>query len=119
MAYTLLLLLRLLHVRRIPALSIAAVVCWLYAFLSGFNSPAVRSAAAFSLFLVASYCFRKTRILNILGAVGIVYLLFDPDQLFDPAFQLSFLSAAAIGAFAIPAIERVTDPLRKQMFLIE
>src|ERR1700722_1364433 len=55
LAYTLLLLLRLLQVRRVPALGIAALVCWLYAFLSGFNSPAVRSAAAFSLFLIASY----------------------------------------------------------------
>jgi competence protein ComEC len=112
LAYTLLLLLRVMQVRRIPALGIAAVVCWLYAFLSGFNAPAVRAAAAFSLFLIASYCFRKTRILNIIGVIGIGYLLLDPDQLFDPAFQLSFLSAAAIGAFAIPAMERVTDPLR-------
>jgi competence protein ComEC len=119
LAYTLLLLLRVMHVRRVPALGIAAVACWLYAFLSGFNSPAVRAAAAFSLFLIASYYFRKTRILNILGVVGIVYLLFDPDQLFDPAFQLSFLSAAAIGAFAIPAIERVTDPLRASVRLFD
>jgi competence protein ComEC len=39
-------------------------------------------------------------------------LLFDPDQLFDPSFQLSFLSAAAIAAFAIPLMERWTEPLR-------
>jgi len=117
LAYTLLLLLRVLRVRRIPALGIAALICWLYAFVSGFNAPAVRAAAAFSLFLAANYCFRKTRILNILGIIGIAYLLFDPDQLFDPAFQLSFLSAAAIGAFAIPAMERVTEPLRASVRL--
>jgi competence protein ComEC len=119
LAYSLLLLLRVMQIGRIPALSVAAVVCWLYAFLSGFTAPAVRAAAAFSLFLIASYCFRKTRILNILGAIGIGYLLLDPDQLFDPAFQLSFLSAAAIGAFAIPAIERTTDPLRASVRLFD
>jgi competence protein ComEC len=72
----------------------------------------VRAAGGFTIFLVASYCFRKTRILNVLALVGLVYLLFDPDQLFDPSFQLSFLSAAAIAAFAIPVMERISEPLR-------
>jgi competence protein ComEC len=44
--------------------------------------------------------------------VGLAYLAFDPDELFDPSFQLSFLSAAAIAVFAIPAMDRLTEPLR-------
>ena len=112
LALSLLFLLRLLQFRRVPALCVATVVTWLYAFISGFSAPVVRAAAGFSLFLVASYFFRRTRILNVLAAVGIVYLLLDPNQLFDPSFQLSFLSAAAIAAFAIPAMERFTEPLR-------
>ena len=112
LALSLLLILRLLQIRRIPALSVAATAAWLYAFISGFSAPVVRAAGGFTLFLVASYCFRRTRILNMLAAVGIVYLALDPDQLFDPSFQLSFLSAAAIAAFAIPLIERYTEPLR-------
>jgi competence protein ComEC len=112
LAFTLLLILRLLRLRRVPALCVATVASWLYAFISGFSSPVVRAAGGFTLFLIASYCFRKTRIMNILAAVGIVYLVFDPDQLFDPSFQLSFLSAAAIAVFAIPVMERLTEPLR-------
>ena len=112
LALSLLFLLRLLQFRRVPALCVATVVAWLYAFISGFSAPVVRAAAGFSLFLVASYFFRRTRILNVLAAVGIVYLVLDPNQLFDPSFQLSFLSAAAIAAFAIPAMERFTEPLR-------
>ncbi|HWE00389.1 MAG TPA: ComEC/Rec2 family competence protein, partial [Bryobacteraceae bacterium] len=42
----------------------------------------------------------------------LIYLSFDPDELFDPSFQLSFLSAAAIAAFAIPVMDRITQPLR-------
>ncbi len=94
-------------------LRLATVACWLYAFISGFSSPVVRAAGGFTLFLIASYVFRQTRILNVLAAVGIAYLAFAPDQLFDPSFQLSFLSAAAIAAFAIPLMERVTEPLRQ------
>ena len=53
--------------------------------------------------------------MNILGAVALIYLLFDPDQLFDPSFQLSFLSAAAIAVFAIPLMERTTEPMRNAL----
>ncbi len=112
LAFTILLILRLFQLRKVPALCVATAASWLYAFISGLNSPVVRAAGGFTLFLVASYCFRKMRILNALGVVGIVYLLVDPDQLFDAAFQLSFLSAAAIAAFAIPLMERSTEPLR-------
>jgi competence protein ComEC len=112
LALTILLILRLLHLRKIPALCVATVASWLYAFISGFSSPVVRAAGGFTLFLIASYCFRRLRILNALSVVGIIYLVFDPEQLFDPSFQLSFLSAAAIAAFAIPLMERYTEPLR-------
>jgi competence protein ComEC len=112
LAFTLLLILRLLQLRKIPALCVATLASWLYAFISGLSSPVVRAAGGFTLFLAASCCFRRTRILNVLAVVGILYLLFDPEQLFDPSFQLSFLSAAAIAAFAIPVMERYTEPLR-------
>ena len=112
LAFSLLLVLRLFRLRRVPALCVATVASWLYAFISGMSSPVVRAAGGFTLFLVASYCFRKTRILNILAVVGIAYLMFDPDQLFDPSFQLSFLSAAAIAAFAIPLMENSTERVR-------
>ena len=112
LALTILTLLRIFRFRRIQALFVAAIASWMYAFISGLSSPVVRAAGGFTLFLVASYCFRKTRILNMLAAVGLVYLAFDPDELFDPSFQLSFLSAAAIAVFAIPVMERVTEPIR-------
>ncbi len=104
--------LMLLRVRRLPALTIATATTWLYALITGLSAPALRSAGGFTLFLIASIFFRRTRILNVLAAVGLVYLAIAPDALFDASFQLSFLSAAAIGAFAIPAMERWTTPLR-------
>ncbi len=112
LALTILLILRAFQFRKLPALGVATLASWLYAFISGMSSPVVRAAGGFTLFLIASYCFRKIRILNALAVVGLIYLVFDPEQLFDPSFQLSFLSAAAIAAFAIPVMERTTQPLR-------
>ncbi|MBV9265840.1 MAG: ComEC/Rec2 family competence protein, partial [Acidobacteriaceae bacterium] len=112
LAGTLVFLFWLIGLRRLPALTAATVVAWIYVFISGLNAPAIRAAGGFTLFLFASLFFRKTRVLNVLGFVGIVYLLFAPDQLFDPSFQLSFLSAAAIACFAVPVMERWSRPLR-------
>ena len=112
LALSILLILRIFQLRRVPAMGVATLASWLYAFISGMSSPVVRAAGGFTLFLIASYFFRRTRILNVLAAVGIAYLIFSPDQLFDPSFQLSFLSAAAIAAFAIPVMERTTEPVR-------
>lgn len=112
LAVTLLFLFRLLRIGRIPSLAAAALVCWVYALVTGMSAPVVRAAGGFTLFLAASYLFRRVRIVNALAVVGFVYLLFDPDQLFDPSFQLSFLSAAALALFALPLMERWTEPLR-------
>jgi competence protein ComEC len=39
LAFTVLLVLRLLRLRRIPALSAATLTSWLYAFVTGFSTP--------------------------------------------------------------------------------
>jgi competence protein ComEC len=112
LAMTLLFCLRLLNLGRIPSLTLATLASWLYAFIAGLSAPVVRAAGGFTLVLIACYLFRRVRLLNLLSAVAAVYLLFDPDQLFDPSFQLSFLSAAALVALAIPLMERWTESLR-------
>jgi competence protein ComEC len=101
----LLLLLRLCFVPEIKALAITACMAWLYALVSGWNAPAIRAAGGFTLYVAARYFYRRSRLLNLLAAVAIVYLLFDPGQLFESGFQLSFLAVAAIGLLARPVLE--------------
>jgi competence protein ComEC len=105
LAGVLLFLLRLCAMPQIPALAFTAVAAWLYALVSGMSAPVVRAAGGFTLFLIARFVFRRTRVLNLLAAIAIGYLLWDPDQLLDASFQLSFLSVAAIGALAAPLLE--------------
>lgn len=115
LAGVLLFLLRLCGVPELAALAATAAAAWLYALVSGFSAPVVRAAAGFTLFLAARFLFRRTRILNLLAAVALVYLLWDPDALFDASFQLSFLSVAAIGALASPLMEPQLAPLARGM----
>lgn len=113
LAGVLLFLLRLVMLPEMAALTVTAGAAWLYAMVSGFSAPVVRAAGGFTLYLVARFFFRRARILNLLSAVALVYLCWDPDQLFDASFQLSFLSVAAIGALAMPWMESSVAPLAR------
>jgi competence protein ComEC len=118
LAGVLLFLLRLCAVQELPALALTAMAAWLYALVSGLSAPVVRAAGGFTLFLAARFLFRRTRVMNLLAAITIVYLACDPNQLFDASFQLSFLSVAAIGALAAPLLEPRIVPLARGMRLI-
>ena len=113
LAGVLLFLLRSCGVPELAALGIAAAASWLYALVSGLSAPVVRAAGGFTLFLIARFLFRRTRVMNLLAAVVIAYLFWDPDALFDASFQLSFLSVAAIGALAAPLLEPRLAPLSR------
>lgn len=91
-------------------LAFTAAAGWLYAMVSGFSTPVVRAAAGFTLFMIARLLYRKTRPLNLLAAVALGLLAWDPQELFEASFQLSFLSVAALGALAVPLIESRTSP---------
>ncbi|MEI9812655.1 MAG: ComEC/Rec2 family competence protein [Acidobacteriota bacterium] len=81
--------------------------------VSGFTAPVVRAAAGFTFYLLARCFTGRVRPLNLLSGIAILYLAWDPLQLFEASFQLSFLSVAAIGAFAAPLLERMTGPLSR------
>ena len=105
LAAFLLFLLRLCFVREITALAITASGAWFYALISGWNAPAIRAAGGFTLYVIARYFYRRGRMLNLLAAVAMIYLIYDPSELFDAGFQLSFLAVAAIALFALPILE--------------
>jgi competence protein ComEC len=113
LAGVLLLLLRLCALPEIPALAVTAAAAWLYALVSGFSPPVARAAGGFTLYLFARFFFRRGRVLNLLAAIAIAYVLWDPVELFDASFQLSFLAVAALGALAGPFLEATLSPLAR------
>jgi len=110
LAGVLLFLLRICSLGEIPALTLTAAAAWLYALVSGFSAPVGRAAAGFTLYLIARFFFRRGRVLNLLAAVAVVYLLCDPGDLGDASFQLSFMCVGALGALAAPLLEATSGP---------
>ncbi len=106
-------LLRICFVPQMPALALTSMASWLYALVAGWQAPVIRSAAGLTLFLIGSYFYRKRRLLNLLAAVAIAFLVLDPQQLFEPSFQLSFMAVGFLGALAVPFIERTSGPLAR------
>ncbi len=113
LAGVLLFVLRVLLLPELAALTVAAAGAWLYALVSGMSAPVVRAAGGFTLYLIARFFFRRGRVMNLLAAIALVYLIWDPGQLFDASFQLSFLCVAAIGALAVPLIDATSGPLAR------
>jgi competence protein ComEC len=112
LAAVFLFLLRLCFVGEMPAFTLTVLAAWLYALVSGAQAPAVRAAAGFTFFVTGRFFYRRGRLLNLLAATAIGFLLFDPEQMFEAAFQLSFLCVAAIAAFAVPLIQATSGPLK-------
>jgi len=106
-------LLRLCFVPEGAALLITVAAAWLYAFVSGGHAPAVRSAGGLTALMICGYFYRKRRPINLLAAVALGFLVFDPEQLFDASFQLTFLAVAFLGAFAVPLIQATSGPLAR------
>ena len=105
--------LRLCAVPRNAAIVLTILAAWLYAGLTGWQEPILRSAAGMTLFGIGRFFFREGRLLNILAAIAFAFLIVDPEQLFDTGFQLSFMAVALIGAFVAPILQATSGPLAR------
>jgi competence protein ComEC len=106
-------LIRVLSLPQGPAFALTAFSAWFYALVTGAQTPVLRAAGGLTLYLIGRYCYRRTRVLNLVAAIAIVFLVLDPFQLFDASFQLSFLCVLAIGALAVPLLEQTSVPLAR------
>ena len=113
LAAVLLFFLRLCGAPNSLALFLTLIVAWIYAGITGWQAPVLRSAAGMTLFALGRCFYREGRLLNILAAVALIFIAVDPEQLTDASFQLSFLAVALIGAFVVPALENTSAPLSR------
>jgi competence protein ComEC len=97
-----LLLLQLLPLPRWLRFLLTALACWCYALVSGFETPAVRAACGVSLYLAGSLAYRRSRPVNLLSLVALLFLAWDPAQILDTGFQLSFVAVLVIGGIGLP-----------------
>lgn len=93
-------LLRWLRVPRRLAVPVLIALMFSYAWLTGNSPPALRSAWMAAVFLGAFALRRRPDLLNALGAVLLVAVLWDGRLLWQPGVQLSYgvVAAIAVGA---------------------
>ena len=102
LAGAILLFVRLFPMPRWTGFLFAVVSCWAYALVSGYEVPAVRAAFGITLYLSGSLAYRRARPLNLVSLIALVFLAWDPGQVLDASFQLSFLAVLAIAGIAAP-----------------
>lgn len=90
--------------RRLLQFVLPAVIVWSYSIAVGAEASVVRAALMFTFAGLAPIVFRKSNSLNALGAAALVLLVHSPKEIFDPGFQLTFLSVLAIVVIAWPLL---------------
>lgn len=102
----------LLIVRRFSAnpltqfcFTIAAV--WGYAIAVGAETSVVRAALMFTLLVLAPVMARPVDALNALGGAALLLLAWQPRDLFNPSFQLTFVSVLSITTLALPLLAKL------------
>lgn len=101
----LLLFLRQLTRSRWTQFIVTMLVLWAYTLAVGADVPVVRASVMFTIMLYSYVIYRRGTLLNSLGVCGLLLLVWRPSDLFNPSFQLTFVSVAAIVALAYPAVD--------------
>ena len=83
---------------------VSVAFVWAYALGVGAEASVVRAALTFTLAALAPALGRHSAPLNATGGAALALLIWRPASLFDPSFQLTFLSVLAIVAAAMPLL---------------
>jgi competence protein ComEC len=90
--------------RRVWQWAASSSFVWAYAVGVGAETSVVRAALMFTAAAGAVALGRRAGPLNATGGAALALLVFRPANLFDPSFQLTFLSVAAIVSVAAPLL---------------
>lgn len=93
--------------KRLWQFLIASGFLWIYSIAVGANVPVVRASLMFTVLLFSLVIYRRGTLLNSLGASILLLLVWRPNDLFSPSFQLTVISVLAIVAGAFPLIEKL------------
>ncbi len=111
-------LVSVLRVFRVPRGACGALVIpliWFYTSATGWQSSAIRSTIMMTIIIAGWSLRRPSHLLNSLAVSGFIILLWQPEQLFQAGFQLSFFVVLSI-ALLLPPFEELrlrllkTDP---------
>lgn len=97
---------RITH-RKIVQFLLAAVFLWAYTIGVGAEPSVVRAALMFTIAAFAPVVSRNSNSLNTIAGAALVLLVWNAANLFDPSFQLTFLSVLGIVCLAVPVLRNM------------
>jgi competence protein ComEC len=80
---------------------------WAYSLMIGAQPAITRATVMLTFVLIGQLIFRTAPGANTLAAAALVLLVWQPRDLFNPGFQLSFLTVAMIVLVTVPLLERI------------
>jgi competence protein ComEC len=105
-------ILRLLRIQRLFCGVIVLPILWFYVALTGWPASAIRAAIMLTVIIAGWALRRPSDLINSLCAAALIILLWQPGQLFQAGFQLSFLVLLCIALIVPPA----NDWVRRNLF---
>ena len=106
-------LVQLLRLARVPRSVCGLIVIpliWFYTGATGWQSSAIRSTIMMTVVIGGWSLHRPSDLINSLFAAAFIILVWDPNQLFQASFQLSFSVVFSIGLL-LPRFNRWRDAL--------
>ncbi len=81
---------------RILFVIVSVILLWAYAFITGLSPSVMRASTMFTIFVIGENINRKPNSYNSLAASAMFLLLFNPNNLFEVGFQLSYSAVFGI-----------------------
>jgi ComEC/Rec2-related protein len=103
-------LLRVLQISRAWCGLVAIPVIWFYTAATGWESSAIRASVMMTIIIGGWALRRPGDLINSLAAAAFIILLWEPRQLFEASFQLSFFVVLVIGLM-LPPLNKMFDRL--------
>jgi ComEC/Rec2-related protein len=106
-------LLRVLQVPRAACGVVVIPLIWFYTMATGWQASAIRATIMMTIVVLGWALRRPSDLLNSLIASATVILVWDPRQVFQASFQLSFFVVLSM-ALLLPPLERLRDRLLRR-----
>jgi competence protein ComEC len=111
--------LRRLRVSDLLASVVTVLLAIAYALLTDVGAPIWRATLMLGLYLGARLLYREKSMLNAIGAAALGLLVVNPQVLFGPSFQLTFLCVLLIVAVGVPILERTSQPYHHGLMYLD
>ncbi len=105
-------LLRSVIVPRLATSVIVIAIIWFYTAATGWQASAIRSTVMMTVVLAGGILNRPHQLLNSLAVAASIILIWQPEQLFQASFQLSFFVVLCLALLG-PPIEKLKQRVFK------